>query len=77
MRASVPISVVIPTWRGAAWLPRCLEALSQQTCRPCEVVLVQNGGPAPEISPRRSFRYASIKTHRSYAVGRVFLSVPS
>jgi GT2 family glycosyltransferase len=51
MRASVPISVVIPTWRGAAWLPRCLEALSRQTCRPCEVVLVQNGGPAPEISP--------------------------
>jgi GT2 family glycosyltransferase len=71
MRASVPISVVIPTWRGAAWLPRCLEALSRQTCRPCEVVLVQNGGPAPEISPpRRSFRYASIKTQRTVASRR-------
>jgi len=50
MRAFAPVSVVIPTWRGAAWLPRCLEALSRQTCRPLEVVLIQNGGPSLELS---------------------------
>lgn len=50
MKGSVPISVIIPTWQGAAWLPRCLEALSRQTCRPYEVVLIQNGGTASALS---------------------------
>ena len=69
MRASVPVSVVIPTWRGAAWLPRCLEALSRQTCRPWEVVLIQNGGSALEISTpsELSLRLHQNPTNRGFA----------
>ncbi|WP_376791075.1 glycosyltransferase family 2 protein [Thermoflexus sp.] len=38
------VSVVIPTWRGAARLTRCLEALSRQTFQDFEVIVVWNEG---------------------------------
>ncbi|MFN3929290.1 MAG: glycosyltransferase family 2 protein [Thermoflexus sp.] len=38
------VSVVIPTWKGAARLQRCLEALSRQTFRDFEVIVVWNEG---------------------------------
>ena len=34
------MTVVIPTWRRAAWLERCLHALGQQTYSPAEVIVV-------------------------------------
>jgi len=37
------ISVVVPNWNGRQWLPRCLEALSKQTQRADEVIVVDNG----------------------------------
>ncbi len=36
-------SVVVPNWNGAAWLPACLDSLSEQTLPPAEVVVVDNG----------------------------------
>ncbi len=36
------VSVVIPTWKGTARLQRCLEALSRQTFRDFEVIVVWN-----------------------------------
>lgn len=38
------VSIVIPTWRGTARLQRCLEALSRQTFREFEVIVVWNEG---------------------------------
>jgi GT2 family glycosyltransferase/SAM-dependent methyltransferase len=38
-----PVSVVIPNWNGRRWLPGCLEALAEQTSRPAEVIVVDNG----------------------------------
>ena len=37
------ITVVIPNWNGLRWLPDCLAALEGQTCRPAEVIVVDNG----------------------------------
>ena len=37
------VSVVIPTWNGAALLGPCLESLAAQTCRDAEVCVVDNG----------------------------------
>jgi GT2 family glycosyltransferase len=37
------VSVVIPTWNGAALLAVCLEALEAQTARDFEVLVVDNG----------------------------------
>lgn len=37
------ISVVVPTWNGAALLGECLEALEAQTTRDFEVLVVDNG----------------------------------
>ncbi len=38
------VSVVIPTWKGTSRLQRCLKALSQQTFRDFEVIVVWNEG---------------------------------
>jgi len=44
VEASGPrVSVVIPNYDGAAWLPRCLAGLSAQDFRDFEIVLVDNG----------------------------------
>lgn len=37
------ISVIIPTWNGKVFLRGCLDALSAQTCRDFETILVDNG----------------------------------
>ena len=37
------VSILIPNWNGMAYLPRCLGAISAQTCRDFEVIVVDNG----------------------------------
>ena len=37
------VSVVIPNWNGAEHLPRCLDAVGQQTVADVEVTVVDNG----------------------------------
>jgi GT2 family glycosyltransferase len=39
----VTVSVIVPTWNGAALLGPCLEALAAQTVRELEVLVVDNG----------------------------------
>ena len=38
-----PVSILILTWNSAAYLPRCLASLSQQTYKDFEVIVVDNG----------------------------------
>jgi GT2 family glycosyltransferase len=42
MPSTPPVSVVIVAWNSGAYLPRCLSALSNQTQRDFEVILVDN-----------------------------------
>ena len=44
------VSVVIPNYNGAAWLPRCLEALAQQEYRDFEVILVDDGSTDESVA---------------------------
>ncbi len=37
------VTIVIPVWNGANWLPDCLHALRQQTFRDFTVLIVDNG----------------------------------
>ncbi len=37
------VSLVIPNWNGATWLPACLEGIAAQTLAPDEVIVVDNG----------------------------------
>ncbi len=37
------VSVVIPNWNGASWLPLCLDSLQRQTFRDFKVYIVDNG----------------------------------
>ena len=37
------VSIVIPNWNGAGFLPTCLDALRSQTYRSFEVIVVDNG----------------------------------
>ena len=44
MSAAAPglLSIVIPNWNGARFLPACLDALARQTWSPLEVIVVDN-----------------------------------
>lgn len=39
------ISVVIPAYKAAGYLPRCLDSVAKQTLKPCEVIVVDDGSP--------------------------------
>jgi len=42
-RSSVKISVVIPAYNAACFLPRCLKSIFAQTLKPVEVIVVDDG----------------------------------
>jgi GT2 family glycosyltransferase len=51
-RQNINISIIIPNWNGIKYLPRCLEAIEEQTFRDFEVIVVDNGsadGSVPYI----------------------------
>lgn len=54
------VSVVIPNYNGAGWLPGCLDALAAQTFRNSEVLLVDNGSTDPS-RPLLRERYAHVR----------------
>jgi GT2 family glycosyltransferase len=48
------VTVVIPNWNGAAWLPGCLDALRLQDFRDFETVLVDNGSVDDSLAVARA-----------------------
>ena len=54
------VSVVIPNYNGAGWLPRCLDALAAQTFQDKEVLVVDNGSTDGSVSLLRE-RYAHVR----------------
>lgn len=44
------VSVIIPNWNGARWLPGCLGGLARQTFRDFEIVIVDNGSTDDSIN---------------------------
>ena len=44
------LSVIIPNWNGARYLPTCLDALRRQTYARLEVILVDNGSSDESIA---------------------------
>jgi GT2 family glycosyltransferase len=54
------VSVVIPNYNGAAWLPGCLDALAAQTFEDYEILLVDNGSTDHSVPLLRE-RYAHVQ----------------
>ncbi|MAG36819.1 MAG: glycosyl transferase [Dehalococcoidia bacterium] len=48
------ISVIIPSWNGAHLLPGCLDAVARQTCRPAQVIVVDDGSTDDTVAVLRS-----------------------
>lgn len=47
---SALLSVIIPNWNGARFLPTCLDSLARQTYSPIEVILVDNASYDESLS---------------------------
>lgn len=45
--SGAPVSVVIPFYRGGDTIQRALDSLERQTVQPAEIVVVDDGSPAP------------------------------
>ena len=43
MKQSPRISVIVPVYNVAAWLPRCVDSILAQTCENLEILLVDDG----------------------------------
>jgi GT2 family glycosyltransferase len=69
--APAQVTVVIPNWNGAAWLPGCLDGLRRQEYRSFDVVLVDNGStdgsPALARSLDPGLRVVSFPENRGFA----------
>jgi len=67
------VSVVIPNWNGAHFLPGCLDSLRQQTYSPLEVIVVDNGSTdgSRELLARDYpwVRVVALAENRGYAGG--------
>jgi GT2 family glycosyltransferase len=50
MSPAFKVSVILVTWNAAAYLPRCMSALVQQTFKDFEVIIVDNGSTDNGIS---------------------------
>jgi GT2 family glycosyltransferase len=44
------VAVIVPNWNGRRWLAQCLQALSEQTRPPAEIVVVDNGSTDGSLS---------------------------
>jgi GT2 family glycosyltransferase len=53
------LSVVIPNWNGARFLPTCLDSLNRQTYEPIEVIVVDNAS-SDESREMIKSRYPSV-----------------
>ncbi len=60
MPSSPRVSIVIPNYNGAGWLPGCLDALAAQTCRDFEVLVVDNGSTDGSVTLLRE-KYAKVE----------------
>jgi GT2 family glycosyltransferase len=56
------VSVIIPTYNGAAWLPGCLDALRAQTFRDFEVLVVDDA--SSDDTPAVLARYPEVRAIR-------------
>lgn len=70
--AEVTVTVIIPVWNSADWIPDCLESLNQQTFQDFSIVLVDNGSTDGSVVRLRSQCPANLKivtfpTNRGFA----------
>jgi GT2 family glycosyltransferase len=61
MTDQVLISVIIPNWNGARFLPTCLDALASQTYPAVEVIIVDNASHDESMALVKA-RYPRVKT---------------
>ncbi len=61
MTDQVLISVIIPNWNGARFLPTCLDALESQTYPAVEVIIVDNASHDESMALVKA-RYPRVKT---------------
>ena len=59
----ISISVIVPVYNAAAYLEECVDSLVEQTYKPVEIILVDDGSTdkSPEICDSFSRRYSYIK----------------
>jgi len=67
----VGVSVVVPAYRAARYLPRCLAALERSQVRPLEVIVVDDGSPdgTADVARSRGARVLRLP-HRGAAAAR-------
>ncbi len=72
------ISVFIPAYNAAAWLPRAIESVLAQTLKPCEVIVADDGSTdgTADVAARYgdAIRYVRFEHCGVYAVRNAILS---
>jgi len=70
--STVPVSVIVPTWNGARFLPTCLDALRGQTMAGFETIVVDNGSRDETVEVLAAYpevRVVALPDNRGFAGG--------
>lgn len=62
------VSVIVPTYQQAAYLPACLDSLLHQTYRPLEIIVINDASPDDTSSVMESY-FKELDSTRAIAVG--------
>lgn len=65
-----PVTVVVPTWNSARWLPDCLAALARQSLTPQEILVVDSAssdGTAATVAQAEATRVVALRANRGFA----------
>lgn len=63
MKRAVKVSVIVPMYNVAQWLPRCVNSLVNQTLHDIEIILIDDGSPdnSGKIADRAAIKDKRIK----------------
>jgi glycosyltransferase involved in cell wall biosynthesis len=67
-RKPLPVSVVIPCYNEAAHIEACLESIAAQTCRPLEVLVVDNNSTDGSADIARSYDFVTLITEKHQGI---------
>jgi glycosyltransferase involved in cell wall biosynthesis len=68
MKTVNSVSIVIPVYNEAAYLPACLDAIAAQTVKPLEVIVVDNNSIDDTASIARSYNFVTLHREKTQGV---------
>lgn len=68
MQKALTLSIVIPVYNEEYYLKRCLKAVSRQTIKPAEIIVVDNNSTDQTVAIAKRFQHVRVVTEKKQGV---------